>query len=155
MWTTNESQKPNLLASGRVGVQLKSKIGRGGKGMGMKVGKALWDVGRRQSKAQIVDRAAERSCFLIQISNVILLLRSKYYGNRSGLFFVVVRAAAAADDVRCPCEQTGHFYLILSVARCYYWSEAVSWNLESNPKGYFPKFWHKIWGRLLNSRIFF
>ena len=112
MRKTNESQKPNLFASGRVGVQLKSKIGSGRKGVGMKVRKPLGDVGRRQSKAQIADRAAKRSCFLIQFSNVLLLLRSKYYGDGSGLFVVVVRAAA--DDIRRPCEQTGHFYLLFS-----------------------------------------
>lgn len=68
----------------------------------MKMGKALGDVGRRQSEAQIADRAAERSCFLIQFSNVILLLRSKNKGNRSATFVVVVGAATAGDDVRCP-----------------------------------------------------
>ena len=82
-----------------MGVQLESKGGVGSEGVGVEIREALGDVGRRESEPEVLDRTAERRCFVIQVQDTLLLLLSEY--QRDVLF--VVLPATSSHYVCCPC----------------------------------------------------
>lgn len=86
-----------------MGVELKSKIIVGGERMSVKMWKAFRNVGWRQSKAQILDRAVERSCFGVELLNIGELFGSEDERYGIGIsIFVGPPTAATSDDVSRP-----------------------------------------------------